>query len=126
MEAYIASFSGSLLSVNTSGATSIKIGCPSGGSCGGTLTLQTLNAVAAAGSKKKKILTLASGSFSLAGGSKSVTLHLSGSARTLLSRYHGVLRAKLTILSRGTGAQKSNVTTHVVTLRLAKPAKKKH
>ncbi len=76
--AYIASFSGSSLSVSTSGATSVKITCPSGGSCGGTLTLQTLNAVAASGKRhaKKKILALGSGSFSLTGGSKSVTLHL--------------------------------------------------
>ncbi|HUB35272.1 MAG TPA: hypothetical protein VL972_00470, partial [Solirubrobacteraceae bacterium] len=80
--------------------------------------------VAAAGKNgKKKVLVLAKGSFSLAGGSKTVVLHLSSQARALLSHYHGVLKAKLTILSHGSGGA-SNTTTHVVTLHL--PAKKKH
>jgi hypothetical protein len=138
VQAYIASFSGSSLSVSSGGAVAVTIACPSGGACGGTLTLQTLNAVAATAAShrahgkaskkkaKKKILTLASGSFSLTGGSRSVILHLSAAAKALLHRSHGVLHAKLTILSRGVGGQQNNTTTHVVTLRLAKPHKKSH
>jgi hypothetical protein len=120
VQAYIASFSGSSLVVSTSGLAAVKISCPSGGSCSGVLTLQTASAVAASG--KKKVLTLASGSFSLAGGGKTISLHLSSQAKALLSRSHGVLKAKLTILSRAAGGH-SNTTTHVVTLHLAK---KKH
>ncbi len=128
VEAYIVSFNGSSLSVSASGATQVKVTCPSGGSCTGTLTLQTASAVATSHKKhaKKKVLTLASGSYSLSAGSKSVTLHLSSAARSLLSHSHGALRAKLTILSRGVGGQKNNTTTHVLTLRLVKPHKKSH
>ncbi len=123
---YIASFPGSSLSVSSSGATPVTITCPSGGSCGGTLTLQTAGAVAASHGRhaKKKVLTLASGAFSLSGGTRSVTLHLSSTARGLLSSSHGVLKAKLTILSRGIDGQQNSVTTHVVTLRLV--VKKHH
>ena len=126
--AYIASFAGSSLPVSSSGATPVKITCPSGGSCSGTLTLQTAGAVAASHSKqaKKKVLTLASGAFSLSGGGKSVTLHLSSAARALLSRAHGVLRAKLTILSRGIDGQQNTTTTHIVTLRLVVQKPHKH
>ncbi|HTZ65317.1 MAG TPA: hypothetical protein VMB51_14530 [Solirubrobacteraceae bacterium] len=128
VEAYIASFSGSSLSVSSSGAVPVKVTCPSGGSCSGTLTLQTASAVATSHKKhaKKKFLTLASGSFSLTAGSRSVTLHLSAAARSLLSHSHGALRAKLTILSRGVGGQKNSTSTHVLTLRLVKPHKKSH
>jgi hypothetical protein len=128
VQAYIATFSGSSLLVSASGATQVKVTCPSGGSCSGTLTLQTLKAVATSHNKhaKKKILTLASGSFALAGGSKFVTLHLSATARALLSGDHGALPARLTIVSRGVGGQKNNTTTHPLTLRLVKPHKKSH
>jgi hypothetical protein len=124
VQGYIASFAGSSLPVGATGTTSIKISCPSGGSCNGTLTLQTLNAVVA-GKKagKKKVLTLASGEFALTGGSRALTLRLNSQARALLSHSHGVLRAKLTVLSRGTGGQKNSVTTRVVTLRLTKKTK---
>ncbi len=119
---YIASFAGSSLSVSAGGTTSVTITCPTGGSCSGTLTLQTLTAVAASSKKHaaKKILTLASGAFSLSAGSKAVTLHLSATARALLSHSHGALRVKLTILSRGSGTEKNSLSTHVVTLRLVK------
>jgi hypothetical protein len=127
---YIASFTGSSLRVNAGGATAVKITCPSGGSCSGRLTLQTLNAVAARNRhsrhSRKKILTLASGAFSLSGGSRSVTLHLNSTAKALLRRSHGVLRAKLTILSRGAAGQKNDVTTHILTLRLLVKKTKSH
>jgi hypothetical protein len=138
VQVYKASFSGSSLSVSPSGAVPVKIICPSGGACEGTLTLQTLNAVAGSAGpqlahpraskkkSKKKILTLASSPYSLTGGSKSVTLHLKSAARALLSRSHGVLRAKLEILSRGVGGHQNMTTTVVVTLRLVKPHKVSH
>ncbi len=123
---YIASFSGSSLSVSSSGSLTVTITCPSGGSCSGSLTLQTASAVAASSKKqsRKKVLTLASGSFSLSGGSRSVTLHLSSTGKALLSSSHGKLAAKLTIVSDGTGGQKNSVASHIVTLRQA--AKKSH
>ena len=137
VRAYKASLSGSSLSVSPTGAVAMRITCPSGGACAGTLTLRTLNAVSAtpaslpahvkASTKpKKKILTLASGSYSLTGGSRSVTLHLNSAARALLRRSHGVVRAKLTILSRGVDGQRNVTTTDVVTLRLDKARKVSH
>ncbi len=123
---YIVSFAGSSFSVAANGSTHVTVTCPSGGSCSGVLTLRTYSAVAAAGKQgKKAIMTLAAGSFSLAGGSKSETLHLSSAALKLLRGSHGKLRAKLTVLSRGTGGKASKSTTYVVTVRLvaAKPRK---
>ena len=105
--------------MSTSGATSVKISCPSGGSCAGTLTLQTARRRdRTQEAAKKKVLTLASSSL-LARRRKQVRGPPSqpSAARSLLSHSHGVLRAKLTILSRGMGGQRNNVTTHVVTLR---------
>lgn len=124
---YIASFAGSSLSVNSSGALSVTISCPSGDACKGTLTLQTATPVATSSKKHapRKILTLASASFSLPGGSRAVTLHLNSTGKTLLARSHGKLPAKLTVMSLGTGAEKNSSATHVVTLRQA-PAKKSH
>ncbi len=115
---YVASFAGSSLSVSPSGAVSVTISCPSGGSCNGKLTLQTLNAVAA--KSKKKILVLGQASFSLSGGSRSMTIHLSSAGKTLLHKAHGSLKAKLAILSNGSGGQKTNTAAHVVTLHLKK------
>ncbi|HTW40895.1 MAG TPA: hypothetical protein VMD79_01100 [Solirubrobacteraceae bacterium] len=125
---YVASFTGSSLTVSEQGATSVSITCPSGGSCSGTLTLQTLNAVAVSGGKhaKKEVLTLTSGGFSLSGGSKSVTLHLNSTALALLRRFHGVLRVKLTILSHGTAGRSNSSTTHVITVRLVQNHNKHH
>jgi hypothetical protein len=119
---YIATFTGSSLPVSAGGTLSVRITCPSGGSCTGKLTLQTVKAVVAShrhGHAKKKILTLASRGFSLSGGTKALVLHLNSPAKALLRHSHGVLRAKLTILSRGTNGQKDEESTHTVTLRLA-------
>jgi PKD repeat protein len=109
------------LSVTPTGSFTAKISCPAGEtSCSGTITLRTLTAVSAG--KKKAILTLASGSFTIAGGSaKSLTLHLSSAAKKLLAHSH-VLRAKATIIAHdSTGASRTTAVT--VTL---KPAKAKH
>jgi hypothetical protein len=117
-EAKLASTS---LLVTPSGSFPVKVSCPSGvTSCSGTITLRTLSAVAAAKGKKKAILTLASGSFTVAGGaSKSVTLRLSAAARKLLAKSH-LLRARATLLAHDSTG-KSHTTLVTVTL---KPAKK--
>jgi hypothetical protein len=110
------------LSVSSSGALSIKVSCPAGTTCTGTITLRTLGAVSArisARAAKKSILTLATGSFTVAGGqSKTVTLHLSGTARKLLVRSH-VLKARATIVAHDLSGA-SNTTQATVTLRPAK------
>jgi PKD repeat protein len=117
-----AKIAGSSLSVNPAGSFAVKVSCPAAeSSCAGTVTLRTVGAVSA-GAKKKAVLTLASGSFTVTGGSsKSLTLHLSGAAKKLLARMH-VLRAKATLVAHdATGA--SRTTSATVTL---KPAKAKH
>jgi hypothetical protein len=108
---------GTSLSVNPNGTTVAKVACLGTSSCVGTLALRTLNAVSA--SAHKSILTLASGSFNLAGGqTKAITLHLSAKARKLLARVH-VLRARATIVARDSSGT-SHTATATVTLRLAK------
>jgi hypothetical protein len=115
------------VSVSSNGALALKVTCPSGeSSCTGTVTLRTLTAVSASSHKKKKtILTLASGSFSVVGGQvKVVGLHLSSAARTLLAHLH-VLRARATLVAHDASGA-SHTTTVTVTLRVAKAAHKKH
>ncbi len=114
------------LTASSSGALPLKVECLGQSSCsGGTVTLRTVNAVSAGPHKKKAVLTLASGSFTVAGGQDVVvTLHLSSEARTLLSHSH-VLHALLTVVAHdSTGAAHTTQTT--VTLRTATKAKKKH
>ena len=111
------------LTVSPSGRVSVKVTCPAGESrCSGTITLRTLKAVSASATDhqaKKRILTLAVGSFTVAGGQvTTVKLHLSAKARKLLARAH-VLRARATIVARDPPG-----TTHtrqtIVTLRAPK------
>jgi PKD repeat protein len=122
------------LTVSSSGAVVIDVTCPVGEStCSDTVTLRTLSAVVAgvasarahATKSKASILTLATGSFTVTGGDeRTVTLHLSSSARKLLARAK-TLRAKATILAHDpSGASKTTLT--VVTLRLAKAKHGKH
>ena len=74
---------------------------------------------------KKAILTLASGSFVVAGGQvKAVSLHLSAKARTLLAHVH-VLRASATLIAHDSSGA-THTTTSIVTLRVAPVHKKKH
>jgi PKD repeat protein len=112
------------LAASTSGALTIKVSCPAGeSSCSGTVALRTLDAVSASAGRaakakkaKKAILTLASGSFSVAGGkTKTVTLHLSAKARALLSRTHS-LRVRATIVAHDPSGA-THTTQAVVTLR---------
>jgi Immunoglobulin I-set domain len=122
-----ATVAGTSLTVTPGGAFVMKIKCSGTNvkSCTGTITLRTLTAVSAsargrlAKAKKKAILTLATASYTVAGGqSKSVTVHLSGKGRTLLAHSH-TLRVRVTIVAHDPagGAQ---TTTTVATLHLAK------
>jgi hypothetical protein len=104
------------LSVSRSGAVVVKVLCLGTSGCAGKVTLRTLSAVSTGAGKHRVVLTLASGSFTLAGGqSKALTLHLSATARKLLGRSHS-LRARATIAARdSSGAAHS--TPVIVTLR---------
>ncbi len=120
-----ATLAGSSALVNSSGALVLKVSCPVGEStCTGSITLRTLTAVsAAAGKKKKAILTLGVGSFSVAGGKvKAVTVHLSSKGRALFARMH-LLRARATVVAHDPagGAHTTQVT---LTLRPAKKSGK--
>lgn len=112
------------LTVSKSGAVSVSVSCPAKATtCIGTVTLRTATAVSASSkSKKKAILTLASGSFSIVGGqTKTLTLHLSGTAKGLLAKLHD-LRAKATVAAHDPAGE-AQTTTRLLTLRPA-PVKK--
>jgi hypothetical protein len=121
-----ATIASSSLSVSPAGAVTLKVSCPAGETrCLGTVTLRTLTAVSAGSHHKGKraILTLAAGSFSVAGGgSQTITLHLSSAARGLLAHSH-TLRAKATVAAHDLAGAK-HTQEQVVTLRLV--GKKKH
>ncbi len=122
-EAKLASTS---IDVSASGALTVKVTCPAGEtSCIGTVTLRTLSAVSAGPHKKKAILTLASGPFTVVGGqAKAVTLHLSAQARALLGSSH-VMRALASLVAHDVAGVTRTVKTDV-TLRLLKPSHAKH
>ena len=121
VEAYIAKFAGSsALSVTATGVTKVSVSCPVGGACKGTLTLQTLKAVSAK-AKKKRILVLAKAPFSRQRRIKGDHTAPDGSREALLRRSHGVLKVKLTVLSRpASSGQQSSSEARTVSLRLAK------
>jgi PKD repeat protein len=105
---------------SAAGAVVMKVACVLKSSCVGTLTLKTLSAVSASTKSKKAILTLASGSFSAAGGQvKPVTLHLSAKAKKLLAHVH-TLKVRATIVARD-AQNVSHTTQTTVTLHAAKP-----
>lgn len=117
------------LSVSSNGALTLKVSCPPKETeCVGTATLQVVIAkIAKKGKKPKKVtVTLARGSFSVAGGaSKSLTLHLSSQGLALLAHGH-TLHASLVLLAHDS-ANVTRKTTTSLTLRLApKTGKKKH
>ena len=113
------------LEMSSSGTVSVRITCPAGETrCTGTITLRTLKPVTVAygrGLKKHRriILTLAVGSFTVAGGRvTTVKLHLTATARAMLAHAH-VLRVRATIVAHdAAGARHTTQTT--VTIRLAK------
>jgi hypothetical protein len=108
------------LQASASGEVSVKVSCPAGvSSCAGTVTLRTLDAVVASAKTKPAILTLGTGSFTVAGGQvKTIVLHLSAKARILLARSH-TLHVRVTI-----AAHNATGVTHtgyvIGTLRAAK------
>ncbi|HEY2140618.1 MAG TPA: choice-of-anchor D domain-containing protein [Solirubrobacteraceae bacterium] len=114
------------LTASSSGTLTVKVTCPaSESSCTGTIMLRTIAAVvvSVAGHRSKRpkaaILTLAVGSFSVAGGrTATLKLHMSAKARALLARSH-VLRARATIITRDTNGGTHTVQT-IVTIRAAK------
>ncbi len=109
------------ITVAASGALILKLSCPTGEeSCAGTIVLKGILASAAAKKHKPTPVTIATGSFTVAGGqAKAVTLHLSAQARRLLAREH-VLRATATVSAHDPAGVK-RTTTATLTLRLAKP-----
>ena len=115
---------GSPSTVSKTGSFTVKLKCPPGAtSCTGTITLKTPKAVAAGRAKKKTIVTLATGSFALAGGQlKSMTLPLSLTARTLLARSHA-LSALATIVAHDVAAETAT-TRASFSLHPAKVVKK--
>lgn len=116
---YSVSLAGTALSVSKTGSFVLKVDCGGQSSCSGSAVLRTASAVSAGAGKHKAILTLASGSFAIAGGQlKALTLHLSGKARSLLGQLH-VLRSKVSIVARDASGT-SHTTTLLVTLRAAK------
>jgi PKD repeat protein len=117
-----ATLAGTSLVVSGSGGVTLGVACPAGeASCSGTVTLRTLGAIAATAHAKKRVLTLATGSFTVVGGKiAAVTLRLSAKARALLARSH-VLRARTTLQAHDS-AGAIDTTQTIVTLRLAKPS----
>ena len=111
-----ATLAGSSLKVSPSGAFTVKVSCPTGASsCEGTITVQSAGAVSA----RKRVLTLAVGSFRVAGGKTvSVTLHLSAKARKLLARKH-TLKARVSIAAHDASGQ-SGSSQSAATLRSAR------
>jgi hypothetical protein len=123
----LAKIASTSLTVSSSGAVTIKVSCPAGTTCAGTVTLKTLTAVSArasAAKSKKSIVTLAAGSFTVTGGqSKTITLHLSATARKLLAHSHS-LAARATVVAHDPSGT-TNTEQQTVTLRPAK-AKSHH
>jgi hypothetical protein len=116
--AYKAVFAATALTVAKTGAFPVTVDCAAQSSCTGNVTLRTLTAVVAS-KHKKVILTLASGSFALAGGQvKAITLHLTAKGRAYLARVH-TLRVSATIVARDS-AGSMHTTQSVLTLRAAK------
>ncbi len=107
------------LAASSTGVVNLRVACPgSGQSCAGTVALRL---TVGRGGKRKAYttLTLATGSFDIAGGRvRTVKLRLSREARALLARRH-VLRIRA-ILSAHDHAGHSRTVHTAVTLRAAK------
>jgi hypothetical protein len=115
-----ATIASAYLQASATGEVSIKVSCPAGvSSCAGTVTLRTLDAVVASAKTKPAILTLGTGSFTVAGGQvKTIVLHLSAKGRMLLARSH-TLHVRVTISAHNaTGATHTGYV--IGTLRAAK------
>ena len=110
--------SSSTLTATPSGSLTLKVRCPSGVSaCTGTVTLRTLTALATRKGAKKAILTLAQGSFTIAGGEvKALALHLSATARRMLAGGR-TLRARL-VINAHNGKGEAQTVQDTVSVRL--------
>ncbi|HTD09052.1 MAG TPA: PKD domain-containing protein [Solirubrobacteraceae bacterium] len=112
------------LVVSLSGVVTIKVICSRGhGACQGKVTLRTLAAAVQHGVARAPstatVLTLASGGFSVAAGQvKTVKLHISPRARTLLARSHVVHIRATIIVHNDAGAPHTTMT--LATLRAAR------
>ncbi|HMD56975.1 MAG TPA: PKD domain-containing protein [Solirubrobacteraceae bacterium] len=112
------------LQVSASGWVTVQVTCPAGESvCDGSVTLRTLGAVnaSARSTARKKVLTLASASFSAAGGhAGTVKLRLSVKARRLLGSSHShSLRALAIVLAHDSQGD-SHTSQATVTLHAPK------
>lgn len=105
------------------GVVSVRLACPADEStCTGTISLRTLNAVntnTTGRHPKRLMVILAVGSFTVVGGQvRTVKLHLSVTARTLLTRAR-LLRTRATIIAHDTTGA-THTTQTVVTLHALK------
>ncbi len=118
--AYEAELTGRTLIVSSRGELSVRVRCPPGAThCEGLVKLQTIGALSAAGDPRtRRILTLASGSFTARrAGAVAVRMHLSAHALALLAQ-STVLRARATVLTRAPSGP-AHVWQTVVRLRAA-------
>ncbi len=115
-----ATLASTTLRVGGSWKVTLRISCPRGVSfCKGTATLRTIGAVkigaTAARSAKTAIVTLAAGSFTVAGGTtRTITLRLSIAAHSLLAAHHR-LRVHVQLVARD-GSGMAHTTVEAVTL----------
>lgn len=114
---------GTTLTVSAAGAFGVKLSCPAGVTCLGTITIKTASAVASSvalsAKAKKAILTLATGTISISGNQvKVIALRLSTKAKKLLAKVH-TIRAKATIAAHNPQGLKQTIAFGL-TLKLAK------
>jgi hypothetical protein len=116
---YQASLASTHLTVSKAGVLKIVVDCSGSSGCNGSVTLRTASAVSARSAAHKRVLTLAAGSFAVAGGhTQTLTLHLSAQARRLLARSH-TIKAKATIVARDSSGA-SHTTQSLLTLKAGK------
>lgn len=110
------------LIASPSGTVSVEVSCPIGETrCFGRVALRTLIATGATSGHSRTgraaILTLAAGSFTVAGGRVTVVrLHLSHRARALLARRH-LIRARVTLVSHDPKGVTHTTVRTTITIR---------
>jgi hypothetical protein len=123
----VVTLAGASLRASAGGAVTLLLYCPAGEStCAGTVTLTALVVTADKGHRRKTArVTLASGAFTLSGGTqKRVVLRLSREARALLARMHS-LHAQ-TLIKAHDPAGGTHTTQLAVNLTAASSAGAKH
>ena len=117
-----AELASTLLTASSSGTVGVELRCPAAeSSCAGTVTLRTLVGLSAAARRHRRaktaMLTLAEGSFEVAGGHVvALRLQLSARARALLARTR-ILRGRATIFARDP-ADTTHTAQAAVTIRM--------